>query len=69
MKRTNWGYSADRSHPNWTGRVPRQSRITGVWSSHIQVSRHIPLRAYAGGILVAVVLLFVLPFVGTAAGY
>ena len=29
----NWGYSSDYSKSNWTGRVPRQARITGQWST------------------------------------
>ena len=26
-------YYQERNHPNWTGRVPRQARITGEWST------------------------------------
>jgi hypothetical protein len=48
MNRNNWGYSADRSLPNWTGRVPRQSRITGEWASRHKDSRRIPKMAYVG---------------------
>jgi len=27
-------YWQERNHPNWTGRVPRQARITGEWSAN-----------------------------------
>lgn len=50
MRNGNWGYSADYSKGNWTGRVPRQSRITGEWAVNRQ--RRIPL-----GDVLAVVLL------------
>lgn len=44
-------YKQDTSHQNWTGRVPRQSRITGEWSASIYKQRCIPKKAYAMGIL------------------
>ena len=42
-------YYQERNHPNWTGRVPRQSRITGQWAVNRQV--RLPL-----GDVIAVVL-------------
>jgi len=32
-------YKQDLGHPNWTGRVSRQSRITGEWSNGRRASR------------------------------
>ena len=29
-------YKQERNHQNWTGRIPRQSRITGYWSQQRQ---------------------------------
>ena len=43
-------YYQERNHPNWTGRVPRQARITGEWA--VNRKHRIPL-----GDVVAVVLL------------
>lgn len=43
-------YYQERNHPNWTGRVPRQSRITGQWSENRKPDR-IPKRAYLGAVL------------------
>lgn len=42
-------YKQDQSHQNWTGRVPRQSRITGYWSEQRQADK-IPAIAYIIGI-------------------
>lgn len=50
MNNGNWGYSVDRSTSNWTGRVPRQSRITGQWSENRKPDR-IPKVAYVGAAL------------------
>ena len=50
MRADNWGYSADRSHPNWTGRVPRQSRITGTWSQSRKEDK-IPVSGYVMAVL------------------
>jgi hypothetical protein len=51
-------YKQDTSHPNWTGRVSRQSRIQGEWSVQRQLAEDIPFVAWAVGIgmLVALVL-------------
>ena len=55
MRNGNWGYSADRSSPNWTGRIPRQSRITGYWSQSRQPDS-IPLSGYIiGGLFLVLV--------------
>lgn len=48
-------YYQERNHPNWTGRVPRQSRITGEWSYTKRKDR-IPLSAYPVGILAIAVI-------------
>lgn len=45
-------YKQERNHNNWTGRVPRQSRITGEWVNLIDNQRRIPKKAYAGAVLV-----------------
>ena len=50
-KTDNWGYSVDRSSSNWTGRVPRQSRITGEWRTYRVRQRRIPKSAYVGAAL------------------
>ena len=42
-------YKQDTSHPNYTGRIPRQSRITGYWSQQRQPDR-IPAIAYVIGL-------------------
>jgi hypothetical protein len=53
MRNDNWGGGqADRSTDNWTGRVARQSRITGEWASSVKQSKHISGRAYAGAVIV-----------------
>lgn len=61
MRNGNWGYNVDRSSPNWTGRVLRQSRITGYWSESRQKDK-IPLSAYVFG-LIALVTFFVSAYV------
>lgn len=43
-------YKQERNHDNWTGRVSRQSRITGYWSEQRQPDT-IPVSAYVIGIL------------------
>ena len=45
-------YKQERNHDNWTGRVSRQSRITGEWASSVKQSKHIPRSAYAGAVIV-----------------
>lgn len=45
-------YKQERNHDNWTGRVARQSRITGEWASSVKRSKHISGRAYAGAVIV-----------------
>ena len=42
-------YYQERNHPNWTGRVPRQARITGQWSSNRKDDK-IPLKGYIVGV-------------------
>ena len=44
-------YKQDRGHQNWSGRVPRQSRITGEWSTYRVRQRRIPKSAYVGAAL------------------
>ena len=44
-------YKQERHHSNWTGRVPRQSRITGEWSKYRVRQRRIPKTAYVGAAL------------------
>lgn len=52
-------YYQERNHDNWTGRVSRQSRITGTWAEHKQQDA-IPASAWlAAALWVAV---FVLAF-------
>jgi hypothetical protein len=67
-KSNNWGYSADRSTDNWTGRVSRQERITGEWSRYVRANKRIPPIAYLGA-AAFVAVIFVLAFVGSAAGF
>jgi hypothetical protein len=50
-------YYQERNHPNWTGRVPRQSRITGQWSENRKADR-IPKSAWFGATII--VLTFIL---------
>jgi hypothetical protein len=45
-------YKQDTSHQNWTGRVPRQSRITGQWAANLDKQKRIPKKAYFGAVLV-----------------
>lgn len=49
-------YYQERNHPNWTGRVPRQSRITGEWSTNRPNS--IPIGDVIAVILGAIAILF-----------
>ena len=44
-------YKQERNYSNWSGRVPRQSRITGEWSTYRVRQRRIPKLAYAGAAL------------------
>ena len=48
-------YYQERNHPNWTGRVPRQARITGKWSTDRKPN--IPLGDIVATVLGAVALL------------
>ena len=48
-------YYQERNHPNWTGRVPRQARITGEWSTDRKPN--IPLGDIVATVLGAVALL------------
>ena len=43
-------YKQERNHPNWTGRVSRQSRITGYWAGQYQPVDKIPAVAYLIGL-------------------
>lgn len=55
-------YYQERNHPNWTGRVPRQSRITGEWSRGRRVrarNDRIPPLGYLIGVLLLALLFFV----------
>lgn len=61
-------YKQERNHPNWTGRVPRQARITGEWSRYVRAETSIPPTAYLGAAAFVAVLL-VLAFVGSAVGF
>jgi hypothetical protein len=51
-------YKQERNHNNWTGRVSRQSRITGEWSKYHKVSNRIPPVAYfvAGFAMIGILL-------------
>jgi hypothetical protein len=42
-------YKQERNHDNWTGRVPRQARITGQWS--INRKTKIPFYDYVAVVL------------------
>lgn len=59
-------YKQERNHPNWTGRVPRQSRITGEWSrgrrALMRNDDRIPPSGYLVG-LVLLALLFLVNFI------
>lgn len=48
-------YKQERNHPNWTGRVSRQSRITGEWSRN-RTEDKIPGVAYVVGVLALAVI-------------
>jgi hypothetical protein len=61
-------YKQERNHDNWTGRVSRQSRITGEWSRYVRADKRIPPLAYLGA-AAFVAVLFVLAFVGSAVGF
>lgn len=50
-------YWQERNHPNWTGRVPRQARITGEYS---KLKRRIPPGDIVATVLGALALLMVL---------
>ena len=43
-------YKQERNHDNWTGRVSRQSRITGTWAHERQIANDIPAVAWVVGI-------------------
>lgn len=43
-------YKQERNHPNWTGRVSRQSRITGTWAHEREIANDIPSVAWVVGI-------------------
>lgn len=45
-------YKQERNHQNFTGRVPRQSRITGEWKTFHDNQKRIPKKAYFGAALV-----------------
>jgi len=47
-------YYQERNHPNWTGRVPRQARITGEWSTTRR--RSIPVADVIAVILLGLVI-------------
>ena len=51
-------YKQDRHHQNWTGRVPRQTRIGGQWAANLEKQRCIPKKAYFMGILAVLVFWF-----------
>ena len=51
-------YYQERNHPNWTGRVPRQSRITGEWSTNRRNSP--PLGDVIAVLLGAIAIVFAL---------
>jgi hypothetical protein len=55
-------YWQERNHDNWTGRVPRQARITGEWSKYHRASKRIPPVAYvvaAAAVLTIILACFV----------
>ena len=49
-------YKQERHHDNWTGRVSRQSRITGYWSEQRREADSTPLVAWVIGAAMIVVL-------------
>ena len=52
MKRTNYGYFADVSHPNWTLRTPRQGSWHIAKGAYEPNSDKIPVSAWFGCALV-----------------
>ena len=50
-------YKQERNHPNWTGRVSHQSRITGTWAHERQIANDIPAVAWAVGLGMLVALM------------
>ena len=53
----NYGYFADLSQPNWTGRTARQQSIGGEYARHHSAAKRIPTSAYfvaAAAVLVLV---------------
>jgi hypothetical protein len=61
-------YKQERNHANWSGRVPRQARITGEWSHYVRANKRIPPVAYFGA-AAFVAVIFMLAFVGSAVGF
>ena len=51
----NYGYFADVSHSNWTGKTPRHS-IGGEYAHEHLASKHIPLSAYVVAVIVVAVI-------------
>ena len=51
----NYGYFADVSHSNWTGKTPRHS-IGGEYANDHLASKHIPLSAYVVAVIVVAVI-------------
>jgi hypothetical protein len=49
-------YKQERHHDNWTGRVSRQSRITGTWYEQKEPDS-IPLPAYLVGVAFLAILM------------
>ena len=52
----NYGYFADVSHSNWTGKTPRHS-IGGEYYKEYTASKRIPLVAYAVALIAFITLL------------
>jgi hypothetical protein len=51
-------YKQERNHDNWTGRVPRQARITGQWS--INRKTKIPFYDYMAVVLGTALLVLIM---------
>jgi hypothetical protein len=51
-------YKQERNHDNWTGRVPRQARITGQWS--INRKTKIPFYDYVAVVLGTALLVLIM---------
>ena len=51
----NYGYFADLSQPNWTGRTLRES-VGGEYANDHLASKHIPLSAYVVAVIVVAVI-------------